>query len=66
MAKVFSTSEVAKAAGVSSRTLYRWLVEGRVPEPKWHKFGGLEVRAWTEKDVERVKSVKEETYRKRT
>jgi DNA-binding transcriptional MerR regulator len=29
----YGTFELAKLAGVSSKTIYRWLGEGRLPEP---------------------------------
>jgi predicted site-specific integrase-resolvase len=62
----FSTSEVAKAAGVNKSTLLRWLYAGKLPEPKHQILGGVEVRIWTAQDIERAKKYREQNYRKRS
>ena len=50
--------------GVNRVTLQRWLIAGRVGEPKKVKMGGVEVRIWTDRDVGRVRKYKQENYRK--
>lgn len=62
----YSTAEVASASRVSKRTLLRWLYDGKVPEPGKHRMGGIEVRIWSERDLQRVKDFREEHYRKRS
>jgi DNA-binding transcriptional MerR regulator len=62
--KAYTTPEVAKLAGVHLRTLHRWLDRGAFPEPKSGKIGGLAIRLWTERDIERVRKYKAAHYRK--
>jgi hypothetical protein len=50
--------------GVNRVTLQRWLIAGRVAEPKKVTTGGVEVRIWTASDVERVRKYKQQNYRK--
>jgi hypothetical protein len=59
-----STAQVASKIGVHKVTLIRWLLDGKVPEPRRVKQGGQEVRVWTDRDVERVHKFKQENYRK--
>lgn len=42
------TADVARLAGVSLRTLYYWLKDGRIPEPERSPKG---YRMWTPQDV---------------
>lgn len=62
--KTRATLEVAKLVGVGKTTLLTWLREGRVPEPKRVSQGGVEVRLWSDRDVERVRRYKEANFRK--
>jgi predicted site-specific integrase-resolvase len=62
--KTYSTKQVAEDVGVNRVTLQRWLLAGKVPEPKRLKAGGVDVRLWSDKDVERVRQFKEGNYRK--
>jgi hypothetical protein len=64
MDRTYSTSEAAKQIGVNRVTLQHWLIDGRVREPKKVSVGGVEVRIWTNRDVERVRKFKLENYRK--
>lgn len=64
MKRTYSTAEAAKTIGISRVTLQRWLISGRVKEPKKVAAGGVEVRIWTDADVERVRKFKLENYRK--
>lgn len=50
--------------GVNRVTLQRWLIAGRVAEPRKVATGGVEARIWTDRDVERVRKFKQENYRK--
>ena len=59
-----STAEAAEKIGVSKLTLIRWLLAGKVKEPRRVKQGGIELRLWTDADVERVRKFKQENYRK--
>jgi DNA-binding transcriptional MerR regulator len=53
-AQEFSTGEVSRLVGVSVQTLYRWLRQGRLPDPPRVQFGSVAVRVWTARDVERA------------
>jgi len=50
--------------GVHKVTLKRWLISGKVGEPKRIGDGGIQARIWTDRDVERVRKFKEQNYRK--
>ena len=54
------TLEVAKAVGLGRRTLDRWIAEGKVKAPKLTMVHGRGVRLWTQKDIARLRKVKEE------
>ena len=60
--RTYSTGQAAKMLGVNRVTLQRWLIAGRVGEPKKVKMGGVEVRIWTDRDVERLRKYKQENY----
>jgi DNA invertase Pin-like site-specific DNA recombinase len=60
--KYYSTVEVARAAGVTKRTLFRWLADKKIKEPKKHSNGGQEVRLWTDADKDAVIAFKNENY----
>ena len=62
--KSYSTAKVAAEVGVSKLTLIRWLMAGKVKEPRRVNQGGVEIRLWTNRDVERVRKYKQENYRK--
>ena len=62
--KAYSTAQVAKKAGVSKLTLVRWLLASKLKEPRRVNQGGVEVRIWTDHDVERVQDYKRKNYRK--
>jgi len=58
----FSTVKVAKMLGIGWSTLYRWIVDGKVKAPPVQSLNGLEIRLWTEGDIERLKKYKKEHY----
>jgi hypothetical protein len=60
----YSTATVASEVGISKLTLVRWLTAGKIREPRRIKQGGIELRLWTTRDVERVRKYKLENYRK--
>jgi predicted site-specific integrase-resolvase len=62
--KDYSTATVASEVGISKVTLKRWLIAGKIREPRRIKQGGVELRLWTTRDVERVRKYKLENYRK--
>jgi excisionase family DNA binding protein len=60
----FTTTEAAEKAGVHLSTLQRWIAVGRIEAPKPRLIGGVGYRLWSTKDVERLKKVKQDIYRK--
>jgi hypothetical protein len=60
----YSTSQVAREIGTSKLTLVRWLLAGKVSEPRRVSHAGQEIRVWTDRDVKRVQKYKQEHYRK--
>ncbi len=58
----YSTSQVAKMVGIHKVTLKRWLLSGKVGEPRRVGNGGIQARIWTARDVERVKKYKAAHY----
>ena len=62
--KTYSTAEAAKLIGVNRVTLQNWLIHGKVSEPKKVSAGAVQIRVWTDRDVQRVKAYKAKFYRK--
>ena len=60
--KYYSTIQVARFLKIGSGTFHRWIREGRVKAPPLQLLGGMKVRLWTEKDVEKVRKFKVERY----
>ena len=66
MEKSQSTAEVAKALGISKKTILRWLWNGKIAEPKQAvNMGRVDARVWSAADLERARAYKEQNYRKR-
>lgn len=61
----YSTSEVVRIVGCHEDTLYRWLREGRLPDPPRIRVGRNSVRVWSALDVERAKTLREQGLRLR-
>lgn len=53
----FTTQQAAGKLGIGLSTLIRHIVNDKVPAPKSTRIGKREVRAWTEKDIERVREL---------
>lgn len=60
--RTYSTAQVAKEIGVHKITLIRWLLDGKVREPRRINQVGQELRVWTDRDVQRVRRYKQENY----
>jgi excisionase family DNA binding protein len=52
---VYRSSQVAKILGMSSRTLYRMLADGRIPEPMRNPDN--QYRVWTDVDIQSIRQV---------
>jgi excisionase family DNA binding protein len=52
---LYRSSQVAKILGMSPRTLYRMLADGRIPEPMRNPENRY--RMWTEVDLQSIREV---------
>lgn len=50
---LYRSSQVAKILGMSPRTLYRMLADGRIPEPMRNPEN--QYRLWTEFDLQTIR-----------
>lgn len=53
--KARSSREAAKALDISLMTLQRYIAAKKIAAPKVQTIGGVRVRLWTARDIERVK-----------
>lgn len=51
--RVYRSAQVASILGISSRTLYRMLAAGRIPEPMRNPRN--QYRLWTEVDLQNTR-----------
>ncbi len=61
----YSTGQVAKAIGVSKKTVLRWLANEELPEPNTLALGRIGYRVWSKEDLERAKQYRESHYRQK-
>jgi hypothetical protein len=52
-----STREAAKKLGVTILTLQRHVTAGTVDAPPLQRVGGVKVRLWKERDIEKARKV---------
>jgi len=52
-----STRQVARKLGIGIATLSRYIASGKVPAPERVKIGMLNVRGWTDQDIERLREI---------
>lgn len=55
---LFTTSQAAKLIGIHTRTLYEWLLTGRLPEPRRIPRGRVPARLFTQRDIDRAVELK--------
>ena len=53
----YSTREAAQKLGLTHITLKRHIAAGRIPVPAVTKVGGVRVRLWNDRDIERVRAI---------
>jgi DNA-binding transcriptional MerR regulator len=56
--RTFTTAEAAKKAGISRQTLHTWVTQGLVAVPRPVRMGERQIRFWTQRDIDRLKSFK--------
>lgn len=52
-----STNQVAKKLGIATKTLSRYVAQGKVPSPRIMKVGEGIIHIWTEKDAEALRKL---------
>lgn len=57
-----TTAEAAKRAGITWRTLQRWIARGKVKPPRPVLIGAVGYRLWSANDVVRLRRIKERIY----
>lgn len=58
----YTTVQAAKLLGVGRDSLYRWMRTGKIKGTQLVQLGGVRVRFWTERDIERTKQFLKENY----
>ena len=51
----YSTRQAANKLGIGMTTLTRYIEDGKIPAPEAKIIGRYVIRAWSEKDIERVR-----------
>jgi predicted DNA-binding transcriptional regulator AlpA len=51
--------------GISWSTLHRWIESQKIQVPPVQNLGGVQVRLWTQSDLDVVRKYKTEHYRKK-
>jgi predicted site-specific integrase-resolvase len=58
--KACSSREAAKKLKISLMTLQRYIADGNwIKAPALQKIGGVKVRLWTERDIQRARKLME-------
>ena len=65
MLSFYSTSDVARKAGITRITLQDWIKKGKFPAPKLARVGGVKVRLWTALDLARLQALRKAIYHKK-
>lgn len=55
MGRKYSTVEVAKQLGILQPNLQKLIKERRVEAPPLQTLGGMKIRLWTKKDIEKAR-----------
>jgi DNA-binding transcriptional MerR regulator len=63
VAKLYTSAEAAKLAGISRQTLQMWIVAGRINPPE--VLRPFRLRLWTSEDVAQLKQVKRKRFRRK-
>lgn len=63
--RTYTTTEAAKAVGITRATLQDWIKKRKFAAPKLGRVGNIRVRFWTASDVARLKKTKAEIYQEK-
>jgi excisionase family DNA binding protein len=64
MRSSLTTTEAAEKTGLNRVTLQEWIRTGRVRAPRLVLRNGRAVRLWSQADIEKLRAVKDQTYRR--
>lgn len=53
--RLYRSKQVADILGISTRTLYRMLADGRIPEPGERQLNGY--RTWSNEEVQNIRAL---------
>ena len=53
----YSTREAARKLGRSFMTIQRYIAAKKLTPPPLRRVGGVKVRLWSDKDIERVRKI---------
>ncbi len=51
----YSTREAARKLGIHLVTLQSYIADGKIPAPSIVRVGGVQVRLWTDADIQRAR-----------
>jgi predicted DNA-binding transcriptional regulator AlpA len=51
----YSTNQVAKKLGIATKSLSRYIAQGKVPAPQIIEVGGSTIHSWTEEEIEKLR-----------
>jgi hypothetical protein len=54
---LYSTRQAARKLKVGVSTLSQYISRAKIPAPRTVRIGDLEVHSWTDKDIERVRTL---------
>jgi hypothetical protein len=54
---LYSTQQTAKKLGIDVRSLNRYIAAKKIRAPELSRVGGVKVRLWSDRDIERVRQL---------
>jgi predicted site-specific integrase-resolvase len=54
---MFSTNQAAKMLGIATKTLSRYIAQGKVPAPQIIEVGDGIIHSWTDAEIERLRKL---------
>ena len=53
--KTYTTVQVAKMLGIGRDTIYRWMRSKKIRGARVKRFGAIQLRFWTDRDVAEIR-----------
>jgi len=54
---LYSTQQAAKKLGIDARSLNRYIAAKKIRAPALSRVGGVKVRLWSDRDIQRVRQL---------